>query len=110
MLQWRFDFMQGIPCHGESSSDARCCEQCRTAQEGCCCRLQDAEGHHNSALFVGPVPYQPADGSWDEKLDGYVAHLLSICDRFAPGVPHLVQRIDICVQINERVASGTEST
>ena len=49
------------------------------------CVRQDAEGHHNSALFVGPVPYQPAGSSWDERLDGYVRHLLSICDRFAPG-------------------------
>lgn len=49
------------------------------------CAPQDAKGHHNSALFVGPVPYQPAGSSWDEQLDGYVRHLLSICDRFAPG-------------------------
>lgn len=52
--------------------------------------LQDAEGHHNSALFVGPVPYQPASSSWDEQLAGYVRHLLSICDRFAPGMSDLV--------------------
>ncbi len=55
---------------------------------------QDAAGHHNSALFVGPVPYQPAGSSWDEQLDGYVAHLLSICDRFAPGAPQDIVNVN----------------
>jgi hypothetical protein len=55
---------------------------------------QDAEGHHNSALFVGPVPYQPAGSSWDEQLNGYVRHLLSICDRFAPG-DHCVSELAV---------------
>ncbi len=46
---------------------------------------QDAAGHHSSALFVGPVPWQPKGSCWGAELDGYVRHLLSICDRFAPG-------------------------
>ena len=52
--------------------------------------LQDADGHHSSALFVQSVPYSPADGSWDDLLPSYVDHLLSICDRFAPGTTDLV--------------------
>jgi phytoene dehydrogenase-like protein len=31
------------------------------------------------------VPWQPAGSTWDAELDGYVRHLLDICDRFAPG-------------------------
>lgn len=52
--------------------------------------LRDAEGHHNSALFVQWVPYEPAGSSWEAEQDGYVKHLLSICDRFAPGTSELV--------------------
>jgi phytoene dehydrogenase-like protein len=52
--------------------------------------LQDAAGHHNSALFVQSVPFQPAGSTWDVELDAYVAHLLTICDRFAPGTSALV--------------------
>ena len=52
--------------------------------------LQDPAGHHNSALFVQSVPYQPAGSTWDAELDSYVAHLLSLCDLFAPGTSDLV--------------------
>ncbi len=52
--------------------------------------LRDAAGHHNSALFVQSVPYAIAGSSWDVELEGYVRHLLSICDRFAPGTSALV--------------------
>ncbi|MDP9151589.1 MAG: NAD(P)/FAD-dependent oxidoreductase [Myxococcota bacterium] len=53
--------------------------------------MQDAAGHHNSALFVQWVPYALADGkNWDEEESRYVSHLLSICDRFAPGTSDLV--------------------
>jgi phytoene dehydrogenase-like protein len=52
--------------------------------------LQDEGGHHSSALFVQSVPWQPAGSSWDAELDGYVDHLLGICDRFAPGTSRLV--------------------
>jgi len=52
--------------------------------------LQDPEGHHSSALFVQSVPWQPAGSSWEAELPGYVEHLLSICDRFAPGTTDLV--------------------
>src|SRR4051794_14170517 len=52
--------------------------------------LQDDGKHHSSALFVQSVPYQPAGSSWDSELDGYVEHLLGICDRFAPGTSDLV--------------------
>lgn len=48
--------------------------------------LKDAEGHHNAALFVQWVPYTLADGKrWEDEEPRYVKHLLSICDRFAPG-------------------------
>jgi phytoene dehydrogenase-like protein len=53
--------------------------------------LRDAEGHHNSALFVQWVPYELSGGkTWAEEEAGYVKHLLAICDRFAPGTSDLV--------------------
>jgi len=52
--------------------------------------LRDAEGHHNSALFVQWVPYEIAGSSWEAEEERYVKHLLSICDRFAPGTSELV--------------------
>jgi phytoene dehydrogenase-like protein len=52
--------------------------------------LSDPAGHHSSALFVQSVPYAPADSSWDAELDAYVARLLEICDRYAPGTSALV--------------------
>lgn len=52
--------------------------------------LQDAAGHHSSALFVQSVPYSPAGSSWSAELDGVVARLLAICDRYAPGTSSLV--------------------
>jgi phytoene dehydrogenase-like protein len=53
--------------------------------------LKDAAGHHNSALFVQWVPYALSGGTtWDAEEDRYVSHLLSLCDRFAPGTSDLV--------------------
>ncbi|GIE93606.1 phytoene desaturase family protein [Paractinoplanes rishiriensis] len=52
--------------------------------------LQDAEGHHSSALFVQSVPYAPAGTTWEAALPGYVDRLLEICDRYAPGTSSLV--------------------
>ena len=31
-----------------------------------------------------------ADGDWDDRVEDYADHLLSICDRFAPGTSDLV--------------------
>ena len=53
--------------------------------------LRDAEGHHNSALFVEWVPYTLKGTTWEQEESRYVKHLLSICDRFAPGTSDLVQ-------------------
>lgn len=52
--------------------------------------MRDASGRHNSALFVQWVPYALAEGTWAEQESRYAAHLLSICDRFAPGTSDLV--------------------
>lgn len=52
--------------------------------------LQDAGGHHNSALFVQWVPYDLQGTTWEAEEARYVQHLLSICDRFAPGTSELV--------------------
>jgi phytoene dehydrogenase-like protein len=52
--------------------------------------LRDEEGHHGSALFVQWVPYQPKGSTWEKEESRYVQHLLSICDRFAPGTSDLV--------------------
>lgn len=52
--------------------------------------LRDEQGRHTSALFVQSVPYQPAGSDWATEVAPYVDHLLSICDRFAPGASDLV--------------------
>jgi phytoene dehydrogenase-like protein len=52
--------------------------------------LQDDEGRHNSALFVEWVPYELKGTTWEKEEANYVKHLLSICDRFAPGTSDLV--------------------
>ncbi len=52
--------------------------------------LRDAGGHHNSALFVQWVPKEIDGSSWEAEESRYVQHLLSICDRFAPGTSDLV--------------------
>jgi phytoene dehydrogenase-like protein len=52
--------------------------------------LRDADGNHNSALFVQWVPYQLTGTTWAAEEDRYVRHLLSLCDRFAPGTSDLV--------------------
>jgi len=52
--------------------------------------LQDPAGNHSAALFVQWVPYEITGSSWDDEEDRYVSHLLTICDRFAPGTSDLV--------------------
>jgi phytoene dehydrogenase-like protein len=52
--------------------------------------LRDGAGHHNSALFVQWVPYELSGTTWEAEEARYVQHLLSICDRFAPGTSDLV--------------------
>jgi phytoene dehydrogenase-like protein len=52
--------------------------------------IQDAKGHHSSALFVQWVPYELAGTSWEAEEPRYVEHLLGLCDRFAPGTSDLV--------------------
>jgi phytoene dehydrogenase-like protein len=52
--------------------------------------LRDPEGRHNSALFVQWVPYELKGTTWEAEESRYAQHLLSICDRFAPGTSDLV--------------------
>jgi phytoene dehydrogenase-like protein len=52
--------------------------------------LRDAAGHHNAALFVQWVPYELKGTTWEKEEARYVRHLLSLCDRFAPGTTDLV--------------------
>ncbi|MGA3119554.1 MAG: NAD(P)/FAD-dependent oxidoreductase [Polyangiaceae bacterium] len=53
--------------------------------------LRDDRGHHGGALFVQWVPYAlSGTKSWEDEEERYVRHLLSICDRFAPGTSDLV--------------------
>jgi phytoene dehydrogenase-like protein len=53
--------------------------------------LRDERGHHSGALFVQWVPHTLSNGaSWDTEESRYVRHLLTICDRFAPGTSALV--------------------
>jgi len=52
--------------------------------------LTDASGHLSSALFVQWVPSKLSESTWDAEVEKYSDHLLSICDRFAPGTSDLV--------------------
>lgn len=52
--------------------------------------LKDDAGHHSAALFVQWVPYEILGSNWADEEERYVRHLLSICDRFAPGTSDLV--------------------
>jgi phytoene dehydrogenase-like protein len=52
--------------------------------------MRDADGHHNSALFVQWVPYELKGTTWEAEEESYVRRLLAICDRFAPGTSDLV--------------------
>jgi phytoene dehydrogenase-like protein len=52
--------------------------------------MKDAQGHHSSALFVQWVPYELSASTWEVEEERYTRHLLSICDRFAPGTSDLV--------------------
>lgn len=52
--------------------------------------LQDAQKHHNAALFVQWVPYELSGSTWEKEKDAYTKHLLQICNRFAPNTTDLV--------------------
>ncbi|WP_416900647.1 phytoene desaturase family protein [Micromonospora echinospora] len=52
--------------------------------------LRDDAGHHSSALFVQSVPYELAGTTWDDALPGYVAQLVALCERYAPGTGDLI--------------------
>ena len=52
--------------------------------------VKDEAGHHSSALFVQWVPYELKSSTWENEEERYARHLLSICDRFAPGTSDLV--------------------
>lgn len=41
-------------------------------------------------VLVQWVPYTLSESTWDAEEDRDVRHLLSICDRFAPGISDLV--------------------
>ncbi len=47
--------------------------------------LGDDQGNVSSALFVQWVPYSLANSTWEQEVEAFSDHLLSICDRFAPG-------------------------
>jgi len=65
--------------------------------------LTDEHGRLSSALFVQWVPYELAESSWDVQAERYADHLLSICDRFAPGTSDLVvDRMPLHPQAIER--------
>ena len=52
--------------------------------------LTDSAGNLSSALFVQWVPHELSGSTWDAEVEAYSDHLLSICDRFAPGTSDLV--------------------
>jgi phytoene dehydrogenase-like protein len=57
--------------------------------------LRDRAGRHSGALFVQWVPHTPRGGSWDGERERYAAHLLELCDRYAPGTSALVEEVDV---------------
>lgn len=56
--------------------------------------LRDGDGRHSSALFVQGVPHEVAGSSWPEEKSGYVAHLLSLVDTYAPGTTDAIIDVD----------------
>jgi phytoene dehydrogenase-like protein len=52
--------------------------------------MTDEHGRLSSALFVQWVPYEISGSSWEAEGERYARHLLSLCDRFAPGTSALV--------------------
>jgi phytoene dehydrogenase-like protein len=52
--------------------------------------VKDEQGRHSAALFVQWVPYELTGTTWEQEEHRYAKHLLSICDRFAPGTSDLV--------------------
>ncbi len=57
--------------------------------------LQDDRGRHSSALFCQWVPYELAASTWEREESGFVARLLDICDRYAPGTSRLVEDVSV---------------
>lgn len=55
--------------------------------------LLDERGRHSAALFCQWVPYELAESSWPQEETRFVARLLEICDRFAPGTSALVEDV-----------------
>lgn len=55
--------------------------------------LRDSLGRHSSALFCQWVPYEIEGSSWEAEESGFVARLLEICDRYAPGTSALVDDV-----------------
>ncbi|GMH38638.1 hypothetical protein BSKO_06522 [Bryopsis sp. KO-2023] len=52
--------------------------------------LRNREGHHNAALFVDSMPFEIDGSSWENEMEAYSKHLISILDDFAPGTLELV--------------------
>jgi len=48
--------------------------------------LRDPEGHHNAAFFIQWVPNRLRNGSWADHEESYVRHLISVAERFCPGL------------------------
>jgi phytoene dehydrogenase-like protein len=55
--------------------------------------LRDENGRHSAALFCQWVPYELAESDWEQEEGRFVARLLEICDRFAPGTSALVDDV-----------------
>lgn len=52
--------------------------------------LADERGRHSAALFVQWAPERIEGSGWAAEEAAYTKHLLSLCDRFAPGTSELV--------------------
>jgi phytoene dehydrogenase-like protein len=57
-------------------------------------------GHHVLTTFVQYLPYQPADGSWDDHRDWLGNRVVEIISRYAPNVPGAIVGRDVITPLD----------
>lgn len=58
------------------------------------------EGHHVLTSFVQYLPYQPANGSWDDHREWLGDRVVEIIGRYAPNVPGAVIARDVITPLD----------
>ena len=57
-------------------------------------------GHHVLTTFIQYLPYQPADGSWDQHREWLGDRVVEIIGRYAPNVPGAVVGRDVITPLD----------